>query len=111
MTPVPHSPATATAAQLTSYTTATLAAIVHQADQQLTTPNPAWHVTRATLEDIRRTGAEILHQRETAGYQVKQHHNGVPGWSVLDPSGRAVEVGVSYEFACHVAARLRAAAG
>jgi hypothetical protein len=109
MTPVPHSPATA--ASLAGYTTATLAAIVHQADDQLTNPNPAWHVTRATLEDIRRTGAEILHHRETAGYRVKQHHNGVPGWSVLDPTGCAVEAGLSYEFACHVAARLRAAAG
>lgn len=107
MTLVPDS---ATTASLISYDTAVLASIVQQADEQLTTPNPAWQVTRATLEDIRRTGAAILHHREVTGYQVRQHHNGVPGWAVLDPAGRVLEEGLSYQVACHIVARLRAAA-
>lgn len=105
---VPDSPATA--ASLTSYTTEALGAVVDQAVAQLHTPDPAWHVTPGTLADIRQTGLDILHQRAVTGFEVRQHHNGIIGWSVLGPDGKPRETGVTYEFACHVATRLRAQA-
>lgn len=109
MTPVPHSPATA--AQLTGYPTKDLGAIVNRAVQQLRHPDPAWHFNLATLRDIRQTGLDVLHHRALTRYEVRQGYEGVIGWSVLAPSGEALEVGLSYQFARHLADQLAVRAG
>lgn len=45
-----------------------------------------------------------------ADYVIKQNHQGVIGWSVLDPAGRVLEPGLTYHQATWTRDQLRAQA-